>query len=121
MSTGMTWRERILLTLLLLGLGCGLSFLYWPREAPAQCATAYSAEMAYDDMACVVFNRPGVRNLRVPRRYRVKALVACLGDKQRSGKFGSLLVFGLGKRGQVKCSGYGPTGGGQFEACGLLW
>lgn len=119
----MTWKEWLVLVLLLICLAFGVWSVYATRLAEAQCATAFSAEMVYDDIVCVVFNRAGVKRLGVPKRYRLKSMVACLADRRKSGKFASLLVFGIGKRGQLKCSGYGPTGEeyAQFEACGLLW
>jgi hypothetical protein len=111
------WTDRIIFTAILIALGCGLSFLYWPREAPAQCGLLEAEVLAYDDVACVVYDRRQARSLGVPKRLRVRTLVGCLGGKHKN-----LLVFGLGRRkGQLQCSGYGPVNGPDWAACGIMW
>ncbi len=113
----MTWKERIVLTAILLALACGLSFLYWPRDAKGQCNIPDGEVLEYPGGNCVVFNRKQARYLGVPKRLKVRTLNACIDDRHKH-----ILVFGTGKRrGDLLCSGSGSVHGQDFEACGLIW
>lgn len=101
----------------LMALGLLLSFCF-PGLAHAQCNLPPGQVVSAKNMDCVVFNRKEARYIGVPKSLKLRALAGCV-PKPGCGK--TLLVYGIDRKGNVRCQGWGPINGPDFEACGCVW